>query len=64
VVHIWLDPSGAATGMRFRASSGNPEFDAALRDIILHRITIKEPLPKQLKPSITLRIRGQAQQQG
>jgi len=63
VVHIWLDAAGAVTGVRFRSSSGNPEFDEALRDIILHRVGVKEPLPKQLKPSITLRVRGQAQQQ-
>jgi protein TonB len=62
VVHIWLDATGAATGVRIRSSSGNPEYDEALRDIILHGVSVKEALPKQLKPSITLRVRGQAQQ--
>ncbi|HTV33517.1 MAG TPA: TonB family protein [Methylocella sp.] len=55
-VRLWVDASGHVSRSQLVSSSGNAEIDAAIRNVILPNITLREPPPKDMPMPIVARI--------
>lgn len=55
-VRLWVDASGHVSRSQLVSSSGNAEIDAAIRNVILPNITLRDPPPKDMPMPIVARI--------
>jgi TonB family protein len=55
-VRLWADASGRVSRVQLVSSSGNAEFDAAVRDEVLGTLTLREPPPKDMPMPIITRV--------
>jgi outer membrane biosynthesis protein TonB len=55
-MRIWADSSGRVTRVQLLSSSGNPEMDALIRDVVMPSITLREPPPKDMPMPILTRV--------
>ena len=59
-VRLWSDPMGRVTRVQLMSSTGDAALDAALRDDVLGRLTLREPPPKDMPMPIITRVTAQS----
>jgi len=55
IARLWSDPSGRISRVQLASSTGDPELDAALREV-LGNLVLREPPPKDMPMPINIRI--------
>ena len=55
-VRLWSDIMGRVTRVQLISSTGDPALDAAIRDDVLGRLTLREPPPKDMPMPIITRV--------
>jgi outer membrane biosynthesis protein TonB len=55
-VRLWADSSGRVSRIELASSTGNAELDAAIRNEVLGRLTLREPPPNDMPMPMVTRV--------
>jgi periplasmic protein TonB len=55
-IRLWADQTGKVTKVQLINSTGNAQLDSSIRDVIVSKVTLKEPPPKDMPMPINTRV--------